>query len=647
MLIVHVVRQFHPGVGGLENGVLDLASAQVRAGNRVRVVTLDRLFDANRHKLRAHEEFKGIEIVRIPYFGSFRYPVAPSVLGYIKDADLVHVHAIDFFFDYLALTRPFHRRRLVVSTHGGFFHTSWADALKRLWFSTVTRLSLKAYAAVIAVSPSDFARFKSLRRNGMAFIENGANVDRFYGAASIDFRKSIMSIGRFAKNKRIDLFVDFARALLSRDPDWKFTIAGRPGDLTAENVNALIEGVPNRGALEVMISPSDDNIRARMRESSFVASASDYEGFGMSVIEGMSAGLFPILSDIPPFRRLVDRTGLGMILDFSNPELSVLRLLENLTKIASNYAQQRAACITAALRYDWPYVCEKVAAIYDAVLGNGVRTILDVPIQACSFERAVELIDARFETGQPETVAFANAHTLNLTVGDRAFRHALQHALVFNDGVGVDIASRVLYGSPFPENLNGTDFNPNYLRSTRHRYRIFLLGAKPGTAQLVADRLTTLCPRHKIAGSHHGYFHPRENAEIAERVRRSGANLLLVAMGNPKQELWLHEHLADTGCALGIGVGALFDFIVGDVQRAPERVRLWRLEWVYRLAQEPRRLAHRYLVGNPLFLSRILLQWWSGERVRQAEPAAMNPRDTIRHEKFRVATKSCREAISA
>ena len=127
----------------------------------------------------------------------------------------------------------------------------------------------------------------------------------------------------------------------------------------------------------------------------------------------------------------------------------------------------------------------------------------------------------------------------------------------------------ILYGSPFPENLNGTDFVPNYLRRTKHRYRIFLLGAKPGIAERAAHRLSVLCPRHKIVGCRHGHFDRDEASEIVDLIRRSKADLLLVAMGNPKQELFLHEHLAATGCRLGIGVGALFDFLAGDVPRAP------------------------------------------------------------------------------
>ena len=146
-----------------------------------------------------------------------------------------------------------------------------------------------------------------------------------------------------------------------------------------------------------------------------------------------------------------------------------------------------------------------------------VRTILDVPVQVRTFDEAVERIDARYARREQVAIAFANAHSLNVASESAEFRRALQNSLVFNDGIGVDIASRLLYGSPFPENLNGTDFGPNYLRATRHRYRIFLLGAKPGTAERAAQRLSSLCPQHAFVGCHHGHFED----ERAPRDHRS------------------------------------------------------------------------------------------------------------------------------
>ncbi|HJS07621.1 MAG TPA: glycosyltransferase family 4 protein, partial [Pirellulales bacterium] len=134
----------------MESVVWELAQAQLSKGHAVRVVTLDRMFQSNcSARLPARETVAGIETVRIPFFGSRRYPLAWSVRKHIKDADVVHVHGLDFFFDYLASTWTLHRRRLVVSTHGAYFHTPFAAALKRLYFSTVTRLSLSRYAGVV------------------------------------------------------------------------------------------------------------------------------------------------------------------------------------------------------------------------------------------------------------------------------------------------------------------------------------------------------------------------------------------------------------------------------------------------------------------------------------------------------------------
>ena len=630
MFNVHVVRQFHPGVGGLENVVLELASAQAAAGNRVRVVTLNRLFHGPKElKLPAADNLNGIEIVRIPYFGSYRYPIAPSVLRHIKGADVIHVHGIDFFFDYLAWTKPIHGRTLVVSTHGGFFHTAYAAWLKRVWFAIITRLSMKFYSGVAAVSASDFARFQSIRPKGLVCIENGANVSKFYDASAPGFQKSVLWIGRFAKNKRLDLLIAFARALLRDDPEWKFTIAGRPGELKLEDVSTLVDAAGLRDAITVIASPTDKALRTHMRNSSFIASSSEYEGFGLTAVEGMSAGLFPLLSDIPPFRRLVASTGLGMIIDYSQPNASARCLLQNLTGIVSEYEEQRAACSKAATAFDWQGVSQEYATLYSAATGAAERIFLDVPIQVRTFDEAVELIDSRYEQGKPVAVAFANAHTLNVAAADPAFRLALQNALVFNDGLGVDIASRILYGSAFPENLNGTDLVPNYLRKTKHRYRIFLLGAKPDTVERAAHRLSASCPRHKIVGSHHGHFESSRVSEIVALIRQTEADILLVAMGNPKQEFFIQKHLAATGCRLGIGVGALFEFLAGNFRRATPWIQRWRLEWAFRLAQEPRRLASRYLVGIPLFLVRILAQWWSGSRVIQVESDVRSSREIV------------------
>ncbi|MEL7042380.1 MAG: glycosyltransferase, partial [Pseudomonadota bacterium] len=122
--IVHVVRQYAPSVGGLENAVRGLARVQRDAGHRVKIITLNRLFTAPETTLPDHDVIDGIEVVRIPFFGSSRYPIAASIKRWLDDQDIIHVHGVDFFFDYLAMSKPKSAIAQIASTHGGFFHTS-------------------------------------------------------------------------------------------------------------------------------------------------------------------------------------------------------------------------------------------------------------------------------------------------------------------------------------------------------------------------------------------------------------------------------------------------------------------------------------------------------------------------------------------
>lgn len=616
MRIIHVVRQFRPGVGGLENMVGDLAAAQVGRGHSVRVVTLNRLFDAPPdERLVSRETMAGVEVVRVPYFGSRRYPIAVSVIKHIKDADIVHVHGLDFFFDYLALTALWHRRKLVVSTHGAFFHTPYAAALKRIYFATMTRLSLSQYAGVATVGIEDDRLFNTIRSRGILLIENGVDIDKYCGASAHTPTRTIVSVGRFSSNKRFDRMIAFTAALRRQDPRWRLSIVGRPWDLSVRDLNALAESAGVADAVEIVAAPSNDAVRDIMARCTVIASASDYEGFGLAAVEGMSAGLYPVLSDIPPFRRLVERSGLGVLLDFSSADTAADRFLAKWQDVEADWGAARQAAMTASSQYGWSRVNEKYESLYHSVLGTRIRSILDVGVEVTTFPHAVDILDARFRRAEPAVVTFANAHTLNTMRSDRRVRTLMRKSIVFNDGIGVDIASRLLFGKRFPENMNGTDFVPRYLGHTRHRYRIFFLGAKPGVAQRAAERFSKALPQHEVAGTHDGYFAPDDAAGVVASIRHSGADILLVAMGNPKQELWLTDHLEQTGCMLGFGVGGLFDFTAGVVPRAPRWVRSAHIEWLYRMLQEPRRLWRRYLLGMPVFLFRVMGQWFAGARV--------------------------------
>jgi alpha-1,3-mannosyltransferase len=235
------------------------------------------------------------------------------------------------------------------------------------------------------------------------------------------------------------------------------------------------------------------------------------------------------------------------------------------------------------------------------------RTILGVTIRVFDREEAIASIDQALASAERLNVCFANAQTLNIAYANARFSSALQRFLVLNDGLGVDIASRVKFGRPFAENLNGTDFVPDFLGMTQHRLRVYLVGTTDAAVKQAAHKFRARYPRHTIVGWRNGFFTGLQDIdETCRNIRAARADCVLVGMGNPHQELWIDEHGHKTGASLLLGVGALFDFQAGVVRRAPQWIRSLRCEWVYRLLQEPRRLAHRYLVGNFLLLGRVL-----------------------------------------
>jgi alpha-1,3-mannosyltransferase len=290
-LIVHVVRQFHPNKGGLEDVVLNLARRAVERGYRVRVVTLNSLFSDPELVLADREFMSGIQIIRIPWYGSSRYPVAPSVLKHIGDADLVHVHAVDFFFDFLALTRPIHRRKMIATTHGGFFHTRRFAAIKALWFKTLTRFSASRYTRLVGCSASDMETFTPIAGANLSLIGNGADTGKFHDLASRMPTKRLITIGRFSINKRLDNLIATMQALVARDAAWHLDIVGVGSDLSKDDVERLIAERGLGDHISLYVGLPNAQIGAIIGQSSLFVSASEYEGFGLVAIEAMSAGL--------------------------------------------------------------------------------------------------------------------------------------------------------------------------------------------------------------------------------------------------------------------------------------------------------------------------------------------------------------------
>jgi alpha-1,3-mannosyltransferase len=620
--IVHVCRQYYPSVGGLEAVVEALAKIQLKAGHKVRVVTLNRIFGTPGVQLAGIEDIDGVEIIRIPFFGSDRYPIAPSVLRHIRNADIVHVHAIDFFFDFLALTRRLHRKPMIATTHGGFFHTRFAARLKRLWFATITRMTSRAYDAIAACSLPDRDMFGRIAPRTVRLIENGVEVDKFRGLGAPGL-PSMIYFGRLAPNKALDRLLRWFAAVHRRRPEWTLTIAGRPGGVTVDWLRAEIGKLAIEGAVSIVPSPDDEQLSALIARSGVYVCASRHEGFGLAAVEAASAGLLPVLSDVPAFAATVARLGVGLLLDFDAPEREAERFLSEWRDPLPG--ETRAMIDGAASVYGWEQAAARYQRLYDDVL-HGDRRIGNIRVNVIARSQAIARIRSHLARRDPLTVAFCNAHTVNTARVDPAFARAMQSALVLNDGIGIDIASRMLFGRPFPDNLNGTDLVPALLEAEERPLRLFLLGSAPGVAERAACAIRRRFPAHIIVGLHHGRFATSEEEAVVSEIIAARPDLLLVGMGHPRQEIWAARFAGRIG-AVVMCIGAYLDFAAGIVPRAPMWMRRARIEWVYRLLQEPRRLAGRYLLGNVAFLCSVAMQRLGGGiRSLPEDEAAAAPR---------------------
>lgn len=230
-----------------------------------------------------------------------------------------------------------------------------------------------------------------------------------------------------------------------------------------------------------------------------------------------------------------------------------------------------------------------------------ITTLAGFPVRRMDADSLAGRLLGALAAREKVSLFFANT---NLIVQCRAQlpRMLDRDVIIVNDGIGVDIAAFLLGGKRFPANLNGTDFTPFLLKKAQRPLRLFLLGGKEDVVQQAAAHARGALGA-EVVGTCNGYDGMRGQGDLAAEINRCAPDVVLVALGNPIQEEWILSHRQALDAGIVMGVGALFDFWAGAKSRAPELVRTLRLEWLYRLCLEPRRLARRYTVDIVRFLA--------------------------------------------
>lgn len=237
----------------------------------------------------------------------------------------------------------------------------------------------------------------------------------------------------------------------------------------------------------------------------------------------------------------------------------------------------------------------------------GRHTVLGVRVAAVNYEATTEAVLTAAAEGRSMALTCAAVHAIALSATDRACRHRLNtFDLVLPDGQPVRWALRWLHRVRLDDRVRGTDLLPYICeRAAERDIPIYLYGSLPETVALLRKRLGALFPKLVIAGARPSLFRSateQERLQIADEIRASGARLVLVGLGCPRQEIWIYENRDLLSMPL-VGIGSAFDTNAGVIEQAPLWMQQRGVEWVWRLRCEPRRLWRRYLFLNPLYLT--------------------------------------------
>ncbi|PQD95444.1 hypothetical protein CYL18_09160 [Pradoshia eiseniae] len=376
MRILHVIRQYKPVIGGMENFVENLAVYLKEKGIESEVLTLNIDFSTG-ERFPESSIINGIRVKRIPFFGSRRYPIALSAINYLSNFDLIHIHGVDFLFDYLAGSKRFHKKPMILSTHGGFFHTKRYYLYKKIHFHTLTRLSLKNMNWIVAASEPDYELFKAISPARIGLIENGINFNHYHTIMKHNGEPNrFIFVGRFSQNKRIDKLLTLITRLKSDFPDIHLSIVGRDYDNLKGGFDNQIEKCKIGKHVTIYEASSDENLLKEMSRATYFISASEYEGFGLSSLEAMAAGRIAFLSQIPSFIKMVSDGNNGYLVNFEDMD-SVVEKVKSVLKIGIQ-DQVRLAGAETAKKNSWDEIVNKFIQIYEMVQTEPTVSVSDV-----------------------------------------------------------------------------------------------------------------------------------------------------------------------------------------------------------------------------------------------------------------------------
>lgn len=233
--------------------------------------------------------------------------------------------------------------------------------------------------------------------------------------------------------------------------------------------------------------------------------------------------------------------------------------------------------------------------------------LLGIRVHSLTKGALIEKIAEFAVSGNRKRISYINAHCVNTACRDGEYKAALNRSdIVYADGMSV-VWAALFMGRPLPQRVNIIGFLDDiFRRLEQDRTTLYLLGGREAAVRGAARYIGSNFPDMKICGFHNGYFTDKEESDIINEINSHKPDILIVGLGVPYQEKWINSHLDALDAHLCLSAGAMFDYISGLAKKAPTWMCDTGLEWLYRLNQEPGRLWRRYLLGNPVFIYRVI-----------------------------------------
>jgi alpha-1,3-mannosyltransferase len=319
--VLHVCTDFWPSTGGIQQFVYNLAERSASLGVRVTVLCFNRIKGFS-GTLRGNESIGPIAVKRVPFIDLVFYKPTAIPMSALRSHDVIHVHGIGAPLDYIALMKWVHKRPIVVSTHGGIFHTPAAAGLKHLYFYHVLPFIMRQVDVVAACSRSDAALFRAVS-DRVVLLENAVAIQPYLAlTGSSRQRGRCLYVGRFSDNKGIDLLLRAAAVARSQGAQFSLRLVGPDVEGKRGRYEAFATSLGLAECVTFVGGLSHELLLQEYDLAETFVSASKYEGFGLAAIEAKAAGCRLLLQDNEAFRSLFESDAAATLVNFGDSDLA-------------------------------------------------------------------------------------------------------------------------------------------------------------------------------------------------------------------------------------------------------------------------------------------------------------------------------------